>query len=108
MTLAHLGIASKTGLLGFFPILGVTFTRYARYLTNRWASAALLGICTFAADAAIHASRYPGAFTEGVLTGVGAFLFSLGISYTRLGKKIDRLAKPFAAGQSISRPIPSP
>jgi hypothetical protein len=106
VTLAHLGIASKTGLLGVFPILGITYTRYARYLTNRWASSALLGICTFAADAAIHASHYPGAFTEAALTGIGAFFFSLVISYTRLGKKIDRLAEPFAAGQPISEPIP--
>jgi hypothetical protein len=102
LTLTHLAIASKTGLLGVFPILGVTFTRYAQHLTNRWASSAILGICTFAADAAIHASHYPGAFTEAALTGAGAFVFSLAISFTRLGKKIDRLAEPFAAGQPIS------
>jgi len=80
LTLTHLAIASKTGLLGVFPILG---------------------ICTFVADAAIHASHYPGAFTEAALTGAGAFVFSLVVSYTRLGKKIDRLAEPFTAGQPI-------
>jgi hypothetical protein len=58
-TLTHLGVASQTGVLGVFPILGVTYTRYARHLTNRWTSSALLGLCTFAADAAIHASHYP-------------------------------------------------
>ena len=76
VTLTHLGVASQTGLLGVFPILGVTYTRYAWHLTNRWAASALLG--------------------------------SLVISYTRLGKKIDRLAEPFAAGQPISEPIPNP
>lgn len=37
-----------------------------------------------------------GALTEAALTGAGAFLFSLAVSYTPLGKKIDRLAEPFA------------
>ena len=106
ITLTHLGIASKTGLLGVFPILGVTYTRYARHLTNRWASSALLGVCTVVADAGVHASHYPGALTEAVLTGIGAFVFSLAISYTPLGKKIDRLAEPFAARQPISGPQP--
>jgi hypothetical protein len=95
-TLAHLGIASKTGLLGAFPILVITYTRQARHLLNRWASAALLAVCTFAADALVHTSHYPGALTEAALTGAGAFVFSLAVSYTRLGKKIDRLAEPFA------------
>jgi hypothetical protein len=107
-TLTHLGVASQTGVLGVFPILGVTYTRYARHLTNRWTSSALLGLCTFAADAAIHASHYPGAFTEAALTGMGAFLFSLMISYTRLGKKIDRLAEPFAADPPIATSRPNP
>jgi hypothetical protein len=98
VTLAHLGVASKTGLLGVFPILGVTYTRYARYLTNRWASAALLAVCTFAADAFVHASHYPGAFTEAALTGAGAFVFSVVVSYTAIGRKIDRLAEPFTEG----------
>ena len=96
VTLAHLGIASKTGLLGVFPILGITYTKQARHLANRWTSAGLLALCTFAADALVHASHYPGALTEAALTGAGAFLFSLAVSYTPLGKKIDRLAEPFA------------
>jgi hypothetical protein len=94
-TVAHLAVASKTGVLGVFPILGVTFTRYAAHLTNRWTSSALLAVTTFAADAAVHASHYPGAFTEAALTGVGAFVFSLLVSFTPVGKRIDRLAEPF-------------
>lgn len=97
VTLAHLGIASKTGLLGVFPLLGVTYTRHARHLANRWTSAGLLAVCTFVADAAVHASHYPGALTEAVLTGAGAFVFSVVVSYTPIGKKIDRLAEPFTA-----------
>jgi len=102
VTLTHLAIAGKTGLLGVFPLVGVTFTQHARHLANRWTSSALVGGCTFFADAAVHRSHYPGAYTEAVLTAIGAFCFSLAISFTPLGKRIDRLAESF--GHS-SRPV---
>jgi len=50
---------------------------------------------TFIADALSHASDYPGAYMEAALTGIGAFAFSLVISYTPIGKRIDRLAEGF-------------
>ena len=93
VTLAHLAIAAKTGLLAVSPALGITFTRYAGYFANRWTSSAFFGVCTFLADAVIHASHYPGAYTEAAMTGAGAFLFSLAISYTPLGKRFDHLAE---------------
>ncbi len=80
MGLAHLAIASKTGLLAVFPALGVTFTRYARHFANRWTASLFLGTCTFFADAAVHRSHYPGAYTEAAMTAVGACAFSLAIS----------------------------
>jgi len=95
VTLAHLLIASKTGLLAVVPILGITFTHYARHFINRWTSSLFLGICTFAADAAIHPSHYQGQYTEAALTGVGAFVFSILMSFTPIGRRIDRLAETF-------------
>ena len=95
LTAAHFLIATKTGLLAVSPAVGLTFTKQARHLANRWTASALLGICTFAADALVHPSHYPGEYTEAALTGLGAFLFSLAISYTPLGKKIDHLAEAF-------------
>jgi hypothetical protein len=95
VTLAHVGIASKTGLLAVFPAFGITFTRYARYFANRWASSAFFGICTFVADSLAHESHYPGEYTEAALTGLGAFVFSIAVSYTPVGKYIDRLAENF-------------
>jgi len=95
LTAAHFLIATKTGLLAVSPAVGLTFTKQARHLANRWTASALLGICTFAADALVHQSHYPGEYTEAALTGLGAFLFSLAISYTPLGKKIDHLAEDF-------------
>ncbi len=93
VTLTHLAVASKTGVLGVTPLLGVTFTRYAKHLTNRWAASALVGASTFVADAIVHGSHYPGAYTEAALTAIGAFAFSLAVSFTPVGKRIDRMAE---------------
>ena len=95
ITAAHVLIASKTGLLAVLPVVCITFTHYARHFINRWTSSLFLGICTFAADAVIHSSHYPGQYTEAALTGVGAFAFSLIISFTPIGRRIDGLAETF-------------
>ena|SRR5438132_9959684 len=87
--------AVETGALTVFPLLGITWTRHAKYLANRWTSSALVGTCAFFADAVIHGSHYPGKFTEAALTGLAAFALSLIISYTGIGKRIDRLAEAF-------------
>jgi len=99
VTAAHLLIASKTGLLAVLPVLCITFTHHARHLINRWTSSLILGICTFAADAAIHQSHYPGKYTEAALTAFGAFLLSLLISLTPIGRRIEELAAPFLLRQ---------
>jgi hypothetical protein len=56
---------------------------------------ALLAVCTWFADAAIHGSHYPGAYTEATLTAAGAFVFSVAVSYTSVGRRIDQLAEAF-------------
>ena len=94
-TLGHLLIASKTGVLAVVPVLVVTLTKHSRHLANRWTSSAILAICAFVADALIHESHYPGEYTEAAMTAVGAFLLSVAISYTPVGKYIDRLAESF-------------
>ena len=95
ITVAHLGIAAQTGVLAVIPLVGVTLTRYAGHLVNRWISSALIAVCTFVADAAIHASHFPGAYTEAALTGAGAFVFSVIVSYTPLGKRIEKMGEAF-------------
>ena len=104
ITLTHLSLASKTGLLAVFPAIGLTFTRYARYFANRWTSSLFFGVSTFLADSLIHPSHYPGAYTEAALTGLGAFLFSIAISYTPIGKRIDALAESFLFAQEVESP----
>ena len=95
LTAGHLLIVSKTGLLAVSPAVLVTLTRHARHLANRWTSSAFLGACAFFADAVAHGSHYSGEYTEAALTGIGTFVFSIVISYTPVGKYIDRLAESF-------------
>jgi integral membrane sensor domain MASE1 len=99
-TLTHFGIASRTGLAAVLPALFVTFTRYARHLANRWTSSAFFAICTFIADSLMHESHYPGEYTEAALTALGAFSFSIVVSYTPIGRAIDRLAEHFLSEHS--------
>lgn len=105
VTMGHVEIASETGFLAVFPALGVTFTRYARHFANRWTSSAFLAVCTFLADAAVHESHYPGAYTEAALTGLGAFVFSVAVSFTPIGKAIDRLTESFLHGRPVDHQI---
>ena len=100
LTLAHLAIAAKTGLLAVSPAVLVTFSRYARHMAHRWTSSLFLGVCGFVADIAAHPSHYPGAYTEAALTSIGAVALSLAVSYTAIGKRVDRLAEAFLASSS--------
>jgi len=95
VTLTHVEIATRTGLLAVSPAVALTFTRFARHLANRWTSAAFFAVCTFLADAAIHASHYSGEYTEAAMTALGTFIFSVAVSYTPVGKKIDELSEHF-------------
>jgi hypothetical protein len=82
-------------MLAVAPLVAVTLTNYAGHMVNRWTSSALIGLTTFVADAAIHGSHYPGAYTEAALTAVGAFVFSVIVSFTPLGKRIEQLGEAF-------------
>jgi hypothetical protein len=54
-----------------------------------------VGVCTFFADFVIHHSHYSWKYTDATLTAIGAFIFSVAISYTPVGKQVDRLAEAF-------------
>jgi len=107
ITPAHLIVATKTGLLAMSPVLAVTFSRYARHFVNRWTSSAFFGLCTFVADASLHASHYPGAYSEAALTALGACVFSVAVSYTPIGKRIDHLAEAFLDHGAPAHPSPA-
>jgi hypothetical protein len=105
LTPAHFELAGETGLLAIFPVLVLSFTRYARHLANKWTCSVFLGVCAFLADTIAHRSHYPGEYTEAALTGIGAFVFSIAISYTPVGKYIDHLAETFLGnGSALANP----
>jgi hypothetical protein len=108
LTVTHLGVATQTGLLAVVPVLGITLTRDVHHLANRWAASSVLAVCTFVADAAIHGSHYPGAYTEAALTAVGAFVFSVAVSYTPLGHRIDAVVESFGAAEPSGDSTPAP
>ncbi len=94
LTGAHFAVAGKTGLLSILPALAITYTRSAaRIVVNRWTSSLFIGACGFVADAIVHQSHYPGAYTEAALTGLGTIAASILVSYTPLGKRIDHLSQ---------------
>jgi hypothetical protein len=95
ITGAHVALAAKTGMLGVFPAVAMTFTPLARHLMNRWTSSAFFGVCTFFADSAVHPSHFAGEYGYAALTALGAFVFSVAVSYTGVGRYIDRLAHSF-------------
>jgi hypothetical protein len=95
ITGTHFALATKTGLLAVSPAVALTFTPYAHHLINRWTSSAFFGVCTFFADSAVHPSHFAGEYGEAALTALGAFVFSLAVSYTSVGRYIDRLAHSF-------------
>jgi len=95
ITGAHLVIAAKTGILAVSPAVAMTFTPLARHFINRWTSSAFFAVCTFFADSAIHPSHFAGEYTEAGLTALGAFVFSVAVSYTGAGRYIDSLAHSF-------------
>jgi hypothetical protein len=94
-TPSHFALASGTGLLTVFPLIGLTLTRHAHYFANRWTSATFVGICSFFADAVIHRSHYPAAYAEAAFTAAAAFVLSAAVSFTPVGKRLDRLAESF-------------
>ncbi len=105
MTLAHLAIASKTGLLAVSPALGVTFTRYAKHLANRWTISLFFGICTFCRRA-----RPPVALSRRLYRKSQRHRrlpISIALSFTPLGKRIDALAETFLLPDVAPQSAPS-
>jgi hypothetical protein len=103
LTATHFLTAAGTGTAAIALPLSVTFTRYARVLvSSRWWSALFSGFCGFIADAVVHPSHYSGAYTEAAFTGLGTMLLSVAISYTPLGKRVERLGEVFLDSELVN------
>jgi hypothetical protein len=78
LTLSHWLVASQTGLLAG-AIVGTTVI--AAKLREPWVVSLVLGAATTVVDAVVHPATFGvGSVGESVVTGVGAFVLSLGLS----------------------------
>ncbi len=95
-TLGHFLIASETGVLTVFPLLGITWTRHARLFSNRWVSAAICG-CLRLFRGRLH-TRFtlPGGIYRGRFHR-SRDLCVIRCCFVHSGRKADR-----SAGRSIS------
>jgi hypothetical protein len=81
MSLAHWGIAFRTGLLtGALAVL-LTFTPAAKLYRNRYGNAVVIGCLTAIGDSYSHTSMYRIHFLEHIVTGVMSGLFALAASF---------------------------
>ena len=78
MTLTHLAIASQTGIVaGLLTTAAILFSK----TRNRWIIAGLLGAITAIADYFIHDATFGPVALEAVVTGIGAAVLSLIVSF---------------------------
>jgi hypothetical protein len=93
VTLAHWKVALTTGTgVGLFGML-MTFGSLIKIQTSRWGVAAVAFAGTTASDLYAHPTHYGTWWTEAFATGLGAAGLCLLLSFTPIGKAIEKLEK---------------
>ena len=92
LTPAHFAAASTTGFAGYFSSNGAHLYTICAGFPEPAAIVGVFGRVYVFADAVVHPSHFGGRYSEATLTGLGAFVFSVVVSYTPVSKCIDRLA----------------
>lgn len=90
ITLHHWQVALSTGLAVGLIAFPLSFGKLKNIESSRWGVALVAFVGTVIADWFVHSSN-SGSWSEAVITGVGAALLSLLISFTRLSRLIGRL-----------------
>jgi hypothetical protein len=80
MTVGHAIVASKTGLITGASVALLTVVPFLR--GSRAASVWATGFFTVLADLVVHPSHFGAAWTEAVVTGVGAMLLAVVVERT--------------------------
>ncbi|HYE35297.1 hypothetical protein [Methylocaldum sp.] len=94
VTLQHWQIALTTGLAaGVFGVL-VSLGPLIKFYDNKWTTAAIAFFGTVIADRWSHPSHFGGPWSEALVTAFGAAALCLLLSYTPIGKAIEKLEKP--------------
>lgn len=93
LTLEHWRVALATGLVaGLFGVI-MSIGPLIRLYDSRWSFAAIAFFGTLIADRWSHPSHYGGPWTEALLTAAGAAVLSLLVSYTPIGRHLERFEK---------------
>lgn len=91
VTLPHWQIALTTGSLVGALGVGMTFGPLRWIQASRWGVAAIAFVGTVVADILVHPTHFGFPLTEAIATGLGAALLCLLVSYTPVGKIIEKL-----------------
>ncbi len=86
LTAVHFAVAAQTGVLAG---IGAVIMLYITKARNRYIVAAILAILTAIVDYFVHPGNFGSVITEAIVTGIGAGILSLIISYL-----IDYFRKP--------------
>jgi hypothetical protein len=93
VTLQHWEIALTTGVVAGLFGVAVSLGPLIRFYDNRWSFAAIAFFGTVIADWWSHPSHFGGPFGEALVTGLGAALLSMLVSYTPIGSRLEKLEK---------------
>lgn len=74
LTFYHAQVAAKTGAITALAYFVCSF--FSR-LDNKWANAMLVGLLTSFADILVHPTHFGAAWTESVVTGLGAGVLAI-------------------------------
>lgn len=91
ITAEHWVTALKTGTgTGFIGVF-LSFGNTAKIQANRYGVASIAFIATVIADYLNHPSHFGSQYTEALVTGIGAAALCLAMSFTPIGKAIEKL-----------------
>lgn len=93
LTLIHWQVALITGSLTGLVGIMFTFGKLIKLQKNRYGVALVALFGTVIADYANHPTHFGNAWTEAVVTGLGAATLCLLMSFTPVGKAIEKMSK---------------
>ena len=87
ITLGHWVVALKTGFLTGLMAVAVSIFGNQQYQDNKYVVAGMVGFLTAIADLIVHPTHFGGVYTEAIVTGIGAGLLCIALSYIKKSDK---------------------
>lgn len=83
ITFKHWMVGLKTGFLTGLMAVAVSIFGNPEYQNNKYVVSGIVGFLTAISDLIVHPSHFGGVYTEAIVTGIGAGLFCLALSYIK-------------------------